>query len=387
MLDPLDLPNEYRKVCLIVLLVCMWTGVNLLIPLIGWISLLVRFKFNFVRLVTYAQRPVPHTPNSSDATGGYRPWLEGQIFLSTVVNCLLFCLSTGQLEAWWTLYDPNQCQPPTLNETRWKYPDCDLFFESQGKEYSADELYDEASSAAAFEPVGITIAAPNTSCWQPPIPALNTDCPFAQENLDEWNEKSSRTPEQALHRVVCFVVLENFQVILLYAMIKWNQSKNGNVQEKWRAARLAQHSLIAEQLFPPSSSDKVFSVVGASRAHKVFKAELAKVRGESSPAGNGNGNGNGKGSRGARLPHVDLLALCFQVPISVLTPNFRRCRTKCRPTETHALNGYDDRNTWASSWYARIAQENCRMNTILASVLSTQMATIVAQDKGVHCQH
>jgi hypothetical protein len=310
MLDPLDLPNEYRKVCLIVLLVCMWTGVNLLIPLIGWCSLLIRFKFNFIRLVTYAKRPVPQTPNSSDSTGGYRPWLEGQIFLSTVVNSLLFCLSTGQLEAWWTLYDRNQCQPPKLNETRWKYPDCDLNFESGRK----DELYDEASSVAAFEPVGITLAAPNTSCWQDPVPELNTGCPFAQENLDDWEDKSSRTPEQSLHRVVCFVILENVQVMLLYAMIKWNQSKNGNVQEKWRAARLAQHSLIAEQLFPPSSSDKVFSVVGASRAHVNFKAKLQRIRGEAPPQDKRKAKANSKG-KGASAARLSTRALVFYVPI------------------------------------------------------------------------
>lgn len=282
MLDPLDLPNEYRKVCIVVLLVCMWTGVQSLIPIIGWISLLIRFKFNFIRLVTYAKRPVPSTPNSSDMTGGYRPWLEGQIFLSTAVTSLLFCLSTGQLEAWWALYDADQCRPPTLNETRWKFPGCDLLFPHAGSFRGADQLYDEASSVGAFETVDNSIAAPNTSCWQPPIPELNTDCPFAQDNLDEWREKSSRTPEQALHRVVCFVILENLQVILLYAMIKWNQSYNFNIQEKWTNARLAQHSLIADQLFPPLASDKVFSVVGASKVRARIKQKLTRMRGGAS---------------------------------------------------------------------------------------------------------
>ena len=286
MLDPLDLPNEYRKVCIIVVLVCMWTGVQSLIPLIGWIVLLIRFKFNFIRLVTYAKRPVPSTPNSSDMTGGYRPWLEGQIFLSTAVTSLLFCLSTGQLEAWWALYDPDQCRPPTLNETRWKFPGCDLLFPKHAGSFrSADQLYDEASSVGALETVDNSIAAPNTSCWQPPIPELNTDCPFAQDNLEEWREKSSRTPEQALHRVVCFVILENVQVILLYAMIKWKQSHNFNIQEKWRLARLAQHSLIADQLFPPETSDKVFSVVGASRVATKFAKKVTTMRSEASATG------------------------------------------------------------------------------------------------------
>ena len=279
MLDPLDLPNEYRKVCMISLLVCMWSGVNLLVPLIGWFALLTRFKFNFIRLAKYTRRPVPHKPTSSDSTGGYRPWLEAQIFLSTVVTNLLFCCSTGQLEAWWALYDRDACQPPTLDKSYWKYPNCDRTFVSEGMAYdSLDALYDEASSEEAVEDVDPSIMASNATCWQDPMPELNTDCPFVQGITEEWKQKSERTSNQGLHRVVCFVVLENIQVVLLYAMIKWNQAKDGNIQEKWKAARLAQHSLIAEQLFPPEASDQIYSVVEATLARGRMKQHMEMVK-------------------------------------------------------------------------------------------------------------
>ena len=222
MLDPLDLPNEYRKVCIISLLVCMWSGVNLLVPVIGWFALLTRFKFNFIRLAKYTRRPVPHKPDSHDATGGYRPWLEAQIFLSTVVTNLLFCTSTGQLEAWWALWDREACQPPVIERTYWKYPNCDMGFVSSGMMYdSTDALYDEASSEEAFEIVDPSIMSANSTCWQAPMPELNRDCPFVQGITDEWKDKSKRTSDQTLHRVLAFVVLENLQVMLLYTMIKW----------------------------------------------------------------------------------------------------------------------------------------------------------------------
>lgn len=279
MLDPLDLPNEYRKVSIIVLLVCMWSGVQHIIPLIGWCSLFIRFKFNFIRLVTFARRPVPHAHATDDSTGGYRPWLQKQIYLSTLVTSLLFCLSTGQLEALWAwLIDRNACQPPTLIETQWKFPKCDLAFISEGRLYdSSDPLYDEASSEGAREDVApYSIMASNTSCWQPPAPELNNDCPFVQGHLEEWKSSTKRAAGQGLHRVICFVVLENLQIMLLYAMIQWHLSNDGDIREKWKAARLAQHSLVAEQLFPPEGSDKISHIVAASRAREKFKQQLGK---------------------------------------------------------------------------------------------------------------
>lgn len=243
----------------------------MLVPLIGWLALLARFKFNFIRLAKYTRRPVPHKPNSSDSTGGYRPWLEAQIFLSTVVTNLLFCCSTGQLEAWWALYDRAACQPPTLGQTLWKYPKCDTTFVSEGMSYDSDALYDETSTEEAVEQVDPSIMASNATCWQDQMPELNSDCPFVYGITDEWRAKSKRTSTQSLHRLVCFVVLENFQLILLYAMIKRTSAKDGNIHEKWKATRLAQHSLIADEIFPPEASNQIYSVVEASMRARRMK--------------------------------------------------------------------------------------------------------------------
>lgn len=257
--------------------------VNLLVPLIGWCSLLMRMSFNFVKLAKYTRRPVPHKPNTADSTGGYRPWLEAQIFLSTMVTNLLFCLSTGQLEAWWALYDRDACQPPTLERTAWKYPNCDTRFVSEGMSYdSSDLLYDESSSEQAVETVDPSIMASNATCWQQQMPELNSDCPFVQaitnESLAEWRAKSQRTSTQSLHRLVVFVVLQNLQVILLYVMNKWNHAKDGDTEDKWRAARLAQHSLVADQIFPPEASDQIYSVVAATLARGRMKQHMDHVR-------------------------------------------------------------------------------------------------------------
>lgn len=256
---------------------------NLLVPLIGWCSLLMRMRFNFVKMAKYTRRPVPHKPNTADSTGGYRPWLEAQIFLSTIVTNLLFCLSTGQLEAWWALFDRETCQPPTLERTVWKYPDCDTSFVSEGISYdSSDALYDEMNSEQAFEIVDPSIMASNATCWQDQMPELSSDCPFVQaitdESMAEWRAKSQRTSTQSLHRLIFFVVLQNIQVILLYTMIKWNRAKDGDVEEKWKAARLAQHSLVADQIFPPEASDQIYSVVAATMARGRLKQRMEHVR-------------------------------------------------------------------------------------------------------------
>jgi hypothetical protein len=131
MLDPLDLPNEYRKICIINLFVGMWTIVMPYLPVAAWIICLMRWKFNFVRLTKYSRRPIPKKPTGRDATGGYRPWLQGQLFASTLVTTGLFCFSTGQLEAWWSLWDAQSCSPPSHERSAWKYPSCASLPQSQ----------------------------------------------------------------------------------------------------------------------------------------------------------------------------------------------------------------------------------------------------------------
>ena len=58
----IDLPSEYRKICIVSLMVAMWTIVLPFAPLVGYTALLVRFKFNFVRLTKFSRRPIPKKP-------------------------------------------------------------------------------------------------------------------------------------------------------------------------------------------------------------------------------------------------------------------------------------------------------------------------------------
>ena len=86
---------------------------------------LTYFSDTITQLTHFSRRPVPLKPVSHDATGGFRPWiLILSCYVATVVTSLLFCFSTGQLEAWWSVYDEQACQPNKLKSSLWKYPDC-----------------------------------------------------------------------------------------------------------------------------------------------------------------------------------------------------------------------------------------------------------------------
>ena len=73
MLEKLDMPNEYRKICIVILFVMMWSVVMPWLALIGYVVLMLRFKFNFVKLTHYNRRPIPRKPATTDPTGGYHP--------------------------------------------------------------------------------------------------------------------------------------------------------------------------------------------------------------------------------------------------------------------------------------------------------------------------
>ena len=73
MLEPLDLWNEYRKICIVNLFVMMWSIVMPWLPLAGYGVLLIRFKFNFIKLAQFNRRPIPRKPATNDPTGGYHP--------------------------------------------------------------------------------------------------------------------------------------------------------------------------------------------------------------------------------------------------------------------------------------------------------------------------
>jgi hypothetical protein len=46
------------------------------------------------------KRQIPTKPTTDDPTGGYRQMLSTQMLIACVVTALLFCTSTGMLEAW-----------------------------------------------------------------------------------------------------------------------------------------------------------------------------------------------------------------------------------------------------------------------------------------------
>jgi hypothetical protein len=44
---------------------------------------------------------------------GHRSWLRFQMFVACILVALLFCITTGQLEAFATLWDEKNCSPPS----------------------------------------------------------------------------------------------------------------------------------------------------------------------------------------------------------------------------------------------------------------------------------
>ena len=50
------------------------------------------------------------------------------LLVSVQVSNLLFCLTTGQLDAWWELIRPHECSAPAPQNVPWKYPACDTNF-------------------------------------------------------------------------------------------------------------------------------------------------------------------------------------------------------------------------------------------------------------------
>ena len=105
-------------------------------------------------------------PTGRDTTGGYRKWLQLQTYLATMVTSALFCFSTGQLEAWWTIYDRHACSPPSMGDMSWKFPQCDVNWPGE-----------QAADALALEVIDSQISSANSTCWEDAPPTLPA-CPF-----------------------------------------------------------------------------------------------------------------------------------------------------------------------------------------------------------------
>ena len=123
-LDPIDLTTEYRKLCILIFSVVMWSIVWPFVPFLAYLLLEFRMQSDFTRLTRFARRPIPVKPKGHDATGGFRFWLDFQNYIACFVTVALFCFVTGQLEAWWALFDEQSCSPPKRMRTQWKYPHC-----------------------------------------------------------------------------------------------------------------------------------------------------------------------------------------------------------------------------------------------------------------------
>ena len=219
-LDPIDLPGEYRTICIIMLMVVMFGICMPVGGVVAWIFLELRMKFNFWSFTEAFKRPIPHKPvpdktnGEIDITGGYRKWLVFQCYLSTIVASLLFVTATGHLEAWWSAFVPEDCSLPQLplggynntivngvvktwvdgvlteqpRGTRWKYPACDMTYTAP-KEWPD---YDEKSESQAWETMDPNILSTNDKCWDRSTPRPDV-CPFVQgESFILENKRTTR---------------------------------------------------------------------------------------------------------------------------------------------------------------------------------------------------
>ena len=75
--------------------------------LVIWLVLKVNLTSSFNELTFNRRRAIPRRVQRAasdevevDHTGGFAPWIEAQLYLALVISNLLFCLTTGQLDAW-----------------------------------------------------------------------------------------------------------------------------------------------------------------------------------------------------------------------------------------------------------------------------------------------
>ena len=135
MLEPFRESDVYARLTYTVLVTSMWTIVMPILPLVAWVLMTASFKFSlFMRFTKFSRRPVPRSLSQDDSTGGYLFWLHIQTFFAMIVSAMLFCWSTGMLEAWWPLIgDATECSPIPMRTkgtgAEWKYPDCGRGFQ------------------------------------------------------------------------------------------------------------------------------------------------------------------------------------------------------------------------------------------------------------------
>ena len=183
-------------------------------------------------------------------------WLEAQMIFSIVVVTALFCFSTGQLEAWWALFDPNDCSPPSLERTQWRYPSCDVGSVTERNAAESVELFDDPSA----------IMAGNDTCWQESVPSSSpSGCPFASTK-----PVSPVSAKQWSYRLAVFVAIQNIQVMLFFTAKNWNNSHEDGSEKEWVRKRIQQHKLVAESIFPTSALERVQQQARAIQERSAF---------------------------------------------------------------------------------------------------------------------
>jgi hypothetical protein len=159
--------------------------------------------------------------------------------------------------------------------------------------------YSELSRANAWDVLddASAIMADNHTCWNDGhLPTL-TACPFTASS--ETINRSQRSSRQFMFRIAAFVLIQNAQTVLILvsdpplrkllagvvfdaqcvfvqAISSLSTARESATVANWKRERLAQHQLVAEELFPTSTKELVGSVVEAykkaARLHHTHSA-------------------------------------------------------------------------------------------------------------------
>jgi len=230
------------------------------------------------------------TPFGDDLTGGYMKWFRLQSFLSIVVTGLLFVLSTGMLEAYWELWDEQECQATTFDRgSQWKFPDCDSTWIPpepswdegvatteedrthgiKGQKVLA-ELPDE--NMEMFEPPAEKLMMVNYSCWRESkvdLPNLPS-CSFRADS--DYIETVTRMSSKGFAtRLLVFTFVEHIQFFVYIMMTFWTSKIAKETQKRVQYFHDTQHALLADVIFPPSTSSKTAASTMALRTAKHWK--------------------------------------------------------------------------------------------------------------------
>ena len=139
----LEIEVELVKLCLYMLNIQTFTIVFEYLPACVWAFLVLRLRNDLRRLTHLCKRHVPMYPTSDDPLGGLQWWLKAQTWACVIIVGLIFVSSTGCMEAWVELFQPESCSVVTpVNTTPWKFPECSADFVSDIPGYS--ESIDQA---------------------------------------------------------------------------------------------------------------------------------------------------------------------------------------------------------------------------------------------------